>query len=490
MVQIRLDTDYARGVGRQLKAESDHLEQVGRELQNAISSLDTQAWDGVSRWRAEPLLGRVHSESAHIAHELDELGYKLVRVADILEQIDITLVHEISQPTPFDPTWLPGVAEDWDLGRFLAAIIGLADDTARQILDRLLPADLAGEEYIMLRGEGGVIIPLAEFDLPFSGYLNGEQGITLKRNENGTYSVIIGRAGGVGVDFSYDEVGAQVGLRGEQGYEFAFDPNHPGDLSKMTMFLSALGASKMLSTWGIPGMEQITESVAMSALKDNMISMSGGVGIEGQAEFDLGPIGEIDIDGTVMVGAEMRRGGLDDSSWESVASCKLTRQVEGKLPALDALKAEGKLGFELTFNDIADTQTGQRSSEVVLQIQASAGTHLSLDEITGALPPGVSFDIDATGVDAIGQLEIVYRLDSPVESAIGSVREGNFDSIIENSYFEVKASSGTAATVGGEFKKSIMPGQTVGGSLEVEVSSGSTVTVYKHDGPAKQLDAN
>jgi WXG100 family type VII secretion target len=95
MAQIRIDTERARDVGRQFLGEGNRLAEIGRELQRAISSLDTWAWDGRSRRRAEPLLGRVRPESERVADELDMLGRKLVRVADTFEQEDNTAARNL-----------------------------------------------------------------------------------------------------------------------------------------------------------------------------------------------------------------------------------------------------------------------------------------------------------------------------------------------------------------------------------------------------------
>ena len=88
MTRIRIDTEHAREVGRRLMSEADYVAQIGRELQNAIGSLDTGAWDGRSRARAAPLLNRVRPENARLADELDELGRKLVRAAEMFEAED------------------------------------------------------------------------------------------------------------------------------------------------------------------------------------------------------------------------------------------------------------------------------------------------------------------------------------------------------------------------------------------------------------------
>jgi len=95
MTQIRIDTEHTREVARQLITESDRLSEIGHELQNAIGGLDTWAWDGRSRSRAEPLLSRVRPESSRAAEGLDVLGRKLVRVADTFEQEDDTAARNL-----------------------------------------------------------------------------------------------------------------------------------------------------------------------------------------------------------------------------------------------------------------------------------------------------------------------------------------------------------------------------------------------------------
>lgn len=88
MAQIRINTEHAREVGRRLIAAGDRLAEIGHELQRAIGSLDTWAWDGHSRWRAEPLLSRVRPESAQVSQQLSDLGHRLARIADAFEQAD------------------------------------------------------------------------------------------------------------------------------------------------------------------------------------------------------------------------------------------------------------------------------------------------------------------------------------------------------------------------------------------------------------------
>jgi WXG100 family type VII secretion target len=95
MTQIRIDTEYVREIGRHLVNQGDRVSEIGQELQRAISSLDTGAWDGRSRARAEPMLDRVRPESSRVANRLEELGRKLRHVADTFEQEDNTAARNL-----------------------------------------------------------------------------------------------------------------------------------------------------------------------------------------------------------------------------------------------------------------------------------------------------------------------------------------------------------------------------------------------------------
>lgn len=88
MSKIRIDTEQVRAAGRRLLSESNRMEQMGHELRRAIGSLDTWAWDGRSRSRAEPMLNRVQPESRRVTETLDDLGRTLMRIADTFELED------------------------------------------------------------------------------------------------------------------------------------------------------------------------------------------------------------------------------------------------------------------------------------------------------------------------------------------------------------------------------------------------------------------
>lgn len=114
MTQIRIDTEHARDVGRQLIGEGEYLSEIDQALQRAIDGLDTWSWEGTSRQRAEPLLGRVSPASTEIAQAFNILGRKLVFVADTFEEVDATAVGDIG----------PEGNEIFDDGSFVTDLTG------------------------------------------------------------------------------------------------------------------------------------------------------------------------------------------------------------------------------------------------------------------------------------------------------------------------------------------------------------------------------
>jgi hypothetical protein len=94
--RICVDTEYLRQVGRRLIAEGDCLAGIGHELRGAANSLDTGAWDGVSRGRVDWLLGYVRLESERVAEGLDRLGRRSLHVAEVFEREDNTAAQDLA----------------------------------------------------------------------------------------------------------------------------------------------------------------------------------------------------------------------------------------------------------------------------------------------------------------------------------------------------------------------------------------------------------
>jgi surface antigen len=96
MTQIRIDTAFVQETARRLLASADRVSDLNQEIQQVIGSLDTWAWDGVSRSRAEPMLSRVRPMGDDLARELYTLGQLLERVVNVFEREDSTAAGHLT----------------------------------------------------------------------------------------------------------------------------------------------------------------------------------------------------------------------------------------------------------------------------------------------------------------------------------------------------------------------------------------------------------
>ncbi|MGQ9803815.1 MAG: WXG100 family type VII secretion target [Anaerolineae bacterium] len=96
-MQIRVHPDALREAAQMFARQSGAMREIEHELQQATARLDTWAWDGHSRARAESLLNRVGPESRHLAERLEELEKKLRHVADEFEETDLRVAQGFTQ---------------------------------------------------------------------------------------------------------------------------------------------------------------------------------------------------------------------------------------------------------------------------------------------------------------------------------------------------------------------------------------------------------
>ncbi len=95
-MRIQVNPDSLREVARLFAHQREAIREIESELHRAMSGLDTWAWDGHSRARAEPLLGQVRPAGRHLAERLEELGEKLHRVAEEFERTDAVVADPLT----------------------------------------------------------------------------------------------------------------------------------------------------------------------------------------------------------------------------------------------------------------------------------------------------------------------------------------------------------------------------------------------------------
>ncbi len=92
--KIRINTESVSAAGQQFAAEAGRLAEITGQLQGAIGSLDLSAWDGVSRSRAEPMLGQLGTGQG-VSSQVEALGRQLVQVARVFEERDRSAVRNV-----------------------------------------------------------------------------------------------------------------------------------------------------------------------------------------------------------------------------------------------------------------------------------------------------------------------------------------------------------------------------------------------------------
>lgn len=292
MTAIRINTDQVRDAGRQLLSAGDRLAQIGAELQSAMGSLDTWAWDGQSRWEMEGTLSGVRPASEAVAQGLDELGRKLYHVADTFEQEDATAAQNLEG--------MPWV--EWKNG----------SEPELQTQDQNIGTSFEGNRRwwsLELGGEAGIS---TSYDLSDQKReTKKEAEVKLKVIEGALYDAEdnVGdvRVGGVDIGgYRTDakagmyEAGAKVGF-GEDG----FTAGAYGEVSASEVTAEGVIGTSAFGIAGVVGAAG-PSAEAFIGIKDNTLGASiGGSIVSAEAEAGLNIAGaNVGIKGGVSLGLE------------------------------------------------------------------------------------------------------------------------------------------------------------------------------------------
>lgn len=425
--------------------QAEKSKQLHRSLAYRMQQLQDDGWEGVgsSAFFAEmtqhvlPVLGRLEKAFEQAQQTTREIA-NLIRAAEE-DAASVFKGHSPKVQAGKDK-----VSNNLDL------LHRSTDLLVQEGLKLVLPTDRPNaDEYITIRGEGGVKIPLAELGLPCSGYLDGSEEITIKRLSDGTYHLIISRENGIGLSESVEgsgwEFSAQAGLRAKDSYEFSFNPEIPGDLSKMAALATTIGGSDAISRLGVNvpfvaqaamGLRQLAVESAKDHLMRTNVTLGNGVQLEGKLSFL-----KQELHGAHMVGFTMQRDSLNDPM-TYVASHQISFGTEGAIE-LARLKenlglahnAEIALSVNQVYNSLSPT-----ASQTQLVVTASSQGNLTdsaqaKSSPNGANLPGVEFEVNDAG-SITRERTFVYTLNQPAESVIRTLQQGNFDPILANSSHE------------------------------------------------------
>ncbi len=96
MSRIRIHTEHVRTASQQFVAHGEHLAALSQELQGILCGIDSMAWHGVSRSRAEPMMAQAQPQGLRLGEELGLLGRTLQRVAEVFEQQDSAAARNLA----------------------------------------------------------------------------------------------------------------------------------------------------------------------------------------------------------------------------------------------------------------------------------------------------------------------------------------------------------------------------------------------------------
>lgn len=370
-------------------------------------------------------------------------------------------------------------------GKLLANL----DSTADAYLQSLLPQAAPGsKETIRFQLSGDVTIPGMAIGLPTgSPELMVERGAAIARDEDGNYIFTIGDMGGLGLQFDLlpdadvalssgqnklkegldMDASASVALKAASEVAFKFNPNTPGDMTKMMAFMGAIG----LTTAVLP---QVPTTVAtpLYLMKDNLDHIKVGVTAEGKATMDASALVKLaGVEGKVSGEGGLSMKKNDQGEWEQSTYIAAGLGVEGQI-----LPVTGDVDVKGTIEQVNNLTTGEQRVNVIVDFQGKVG----MKDVNDFLPvtPSVS-------AESYQNLQVKYTLHEPLEtvqqSFIDSVKNGGLDiqAIREQSTIEVTTTTGQEVSLGGGLKSSAGGGQSAGVHVEGTITRESEQVIFK-----------
>jgi len=520
MTTIHMETEKVRAVGKKLDTDGAQMLSSLHQTQSAASRLNF-AWHGGTAEDFNHDLNRLIKKIENQIMVLQTLSVRVCREVDEWLAADR---FETSQLRG-GKSWLHNTfslddSSDWlspfRIGKFILSGIGFAildgahamfgvarDQFNRQIAlgkdavnraiqysDELLDDGFTGllgnpqngnSESITLEIKGDVSIPGIEVGVPGSFKLESAREVTITK-ENGKYKLVLSNGGGAGMEEpllpggegklkigrrTY-EVGidgtAEALAKGEVEVTYEFDPNKPGDMTKMAAFMYGIGIMDS------PAAPLVAPTLV--ALKDNLSGIKIGAGVEGSAKVDasvLTKLAGVKSESQAMMGGELRRDG--GGHWESV------QQTEIKLDS-EASLLTNELGGELTAKYETITHPdGSQSVKVIVDIKTEVGKEFALKNLEKIAPP--LKDIGLSG-DKYQSVKMEFTVDAPVETARKMI-EGpgiNWKELSDNSDLVIYEKTGREMGLGASGKVQV-PTQKIGVGAEVNVERESSHEIYR-----------
>ena len=371
----------------------------------------------------------------------------------------------------------------------LSEAVRINDGSINKALSYLLRSDSPGSnESVHFRTEKDVTFTSVK--------IKGGSEVQLVRLADGRYELVVSSSASAGAHVSAGAEGelklgkrefggsASVegevlrGLAGEMVYEF--DPNEPGDMTKLALFLAGLGTTQLPGLSAVPGLPTGMALPAISGM-ENLKKVEFAGSTEGSAEFSVGAFVEL-IGGEV--GAEVGNAAAvernENGQWEVISGANL--KVSGGFDSL--IKDIAREG-EVTGEHIYNPATGEEHTRVTIDLKAEEGQGLNLSEL-GKLIPKADLQKIALDLDRYEQIVIEYEIDGNMGEIGGElIRDHGIapGSALDQAKITIRAIQGTDTGAG--ISGQAGAGVTVGVGVDYEVGR-ATERVYTVDPVSKE----
>lgn len=455
MTILHMDTEQVKAVAYQLQRMSNDVDYQATRLSNSARVLDG-SWSGPSSRRFDRAIRASLSDLRALADAAAILGRRLSSEVDEWLEVDNTLgtmpelhIQPIVGP-PWDTVVRPAVEPDqWSPSRwplFILPVVfpgfyppGFLRDVGEGAVDaggRVLSAAEARAEALIHRADLRIDRALSDLlqgapngsresisfaierDATFKSLkvLHGAE-VEVARLADGTYQVVVSEgamAGGRAVKGASGEISlgeTDVSLSSKEGAEalaglasemtFSFDPNKPGDMTEMGIFLASLGGS------GLTGAGGVVPSIPVSSIMpldvaDHLTSVELAVGSEGSAEFSVSKIVEI-VGGEAKLTQEGATG-LERSpsgEWQLITRATVGMEAESELLVMDTgAKAE------FSYENIHGLESSSEHTRVTVDLTSEVGQSIKATELKDLIP---GLDDLALDRDEYQQVVIEYE---------------------------------------------------------------------------------
>jgi len=520
MTSIHMETEVIREAARKLNLTASDISSEVNLMGSSFRKLET-VWQGGSSGKIiadfQQLVTRFEAQS----DSLTALSTRLEREVDEWESADrsfgkegITAVTHLNAPgfTPQAATlsgmvfgaFLPITKQidngiralyktGMDVGNSLhsatSAMVNSSDHAIDGKLKELLSQQRAGStETMAFKTRGEVVIPGIEVGVPgsFKGALASEGELT--RNPDGTYVLMLKGGGGLGLKEDLFkakgnlrfgnwkagggvEAGAEAMLATNSESRYQFDPSKPGEMTKMTTFLAALGLLSATSNSAAIG-------PALYTLKDNLIGFKTSSGLEGKVKADAHVL--VKLVGLKEEGSAMVNNAVNKTSngFEHINGVELGLKDQTSL-----LGSENGTEYKVSLDAIRNPATNTDKARVTVTLKKEVGDDnaFKLKDLKNYIP---KTDLKAINLEAKKGMEIKveYELDQPAETLkrtlFNSDGRINLEHFNQNTHMKVNVISSQETGAGANAGLGA-GSQSVDIGLDLSAIRSSESTIYK-----------